>query len=570
MQRQIERLSPPPSVQREEEDDFNFQRATPAASTGRSGVMLGSHRGFVPGSLPATAGGASGLTIGSSRRAFTPATPGGQGTASGLIMGSHRTPTVPDTSASPSASSSTSAPIPYDEPPIQGNISAPSGYDEPPTGSSSPASSATPVSYEEPAIGKAQVETAAPSGYDIPPVGPALSSSSNQPVEYSTLPARGQIEESAEASHYSEPSSPASSSRDNAAKENGVVTYYSDTGQRGESSEAEAEEVQAKYNTLKLGDVYSDEKNKAPQYAAAPNVNIRTRYIEKEEERKNYQLGVGEGGKIMGADGKPLDTGAAKGGFAGSAGGHIFVMNPQGQMYSANMGEEQAKGGLRGENATVKYDKDQKQYVPKDPNAESASAQAFHHSSFLAGQKVASAGELKVNEGTLSMISNASGHYKPKSEHVMQTLNELEEQGAATEQARVHLMGDFDPSTGYDPSKEVTAAVGEYKATGGDREKLVGRHNVLKELRGRFGVDESDQEKTPTLSTSEVLANGRPARPNAPASSSPGKVSYEYIPPIDTKSVQEETSNEEELGSEETESEEAQQQRLKDMGVVMY
>jgi hypothetical protein len=53
----------------------------------------------------------------------------------------------------------------------------------------------------------------------------------------------------------------------------------------------------------------------------------------------------------------------------------------------------------------------------------------FHHSSFLAGQPVAAAGELQVEAGELKLISNKSGHYKPSPDLTAQALKVLESQG---------------------------------------------------------------------------------------------------------------------------------------------
>jgi hypothetical protein len=262
-----------------------------------------------------------------------------------------------------------------------------------------------------------------------------------------------------------------------------------------------------RFSTLPLGGHYQGEDVKAEHYRQAKGAHISTRYLRTEEERSPYRLDVGAGGKIMGSDNAPLSTGTAKGMFKGGAGGQIFVMSPEGQFYSASAQEENRKGGLMGRGRTVVQEGGE--FVPAN-NAPSASAQAFHHSSFLGGGAVASAGELKANQGVLSLISNASGHYKPGSEHVMQALQQLEGQGVATEQARVHLMGDFNNGV-YDNSKEVTPAVGEYKAAGGNRDTLVDRHNVLKEMRRAFGVMPDDAKREPQLSAAEVLQNLAPA-----------------------------------------------------------
>jgi hypothetical protein len=49
-----------------------------------------------------------------------------------------------------------------------------------------------------------------------------------------------------------------------------------------------------------------------------------------------------------------------------------------------------------------------------------------HHSSLLAGQKTAAAGELEVTAGKLLWISNKSGHYRPNLKHFLQVLHILE------------------------------------------------------------------------------------------------------------------------------------------------
>lgn len=52
-----------------------------------------------------------------------------------------------------------------------------------------------------------------------------------------------------------------------------------------------------------------------------------------------------------------------------------------------------------------------------------------HHSSLLAGTNVAGAGELQVENGRLTWISNKSGHYAPSVVHLLQTLHQLQKNG---------------------------------------------------------------------------------------------------------------------------------------------
>lgn len=56
----------------------------------------------------------------------------------------------------------------------------------------------------------------------------------------------------------------------------------------------------------------------------------------------------------------------------------------------------------------------------------------FHHSSFIAGNDVAAAGELRIKDGKLLSVNNRSGHYRPTYAHILQFLLELQTQGLHT------------------------------------------------------------------------------------------------------------------------------------------
>jgi hypothetical protein len=89
----------------------------------------------------------------------------------------------------------------------------------------------------------------------------------------------------------------------------------------------------------------------------------------------------------------PLDTGAMVSNASGPGFG-IFVMSKEGDVYVGSH-----KVGI------------------------------FHHSSFLGGGQVAAAGEMKVVGGKLEMLTNKSGHYKPKHENNMQIIGALKGAG---------------------------------------------------------------------------------------------------------------------------------------------
>jgi hypothetical protein len=111
------------------------------------------------------------------------------------------------------------------------------------------------------------------------------------------------------------------------------------------------------------------------------------------EDRAPYKLTFKDG-KIYGADGSPFDTSSATtvrtvGKVA------IFVMDEQGNFYASN----------------------------------TAAEGKFHHSSFFAGKPVAAAGELRVDNGVLKVITDESGHYHPTIEFSDQAVKILEAYG---------------------------------------------------------------------------------------------------------------------------------------------
>lgn len=75
----------------------------------------------------------------------------------------------------------------------------------------------------------------------------------------------------------------------------------------------------------------------------------------------------------------------------------------------------------------------------------------FQHTSFLAGEPVAAAGELLVDQGRLMWLSNKSGHYRPQLMNTLQLLVQLEREGV-----RSHLERNI-----YDNTHETTRTPSE-------------------------------------------------------------------------------------------------------------
>ena len=89
----------------------------------------------------------------------------------------------------------------------------------------------------------------------------------------------------------------------------------------------------------------------------------------------------------------------------------IFVMDPNGSIYAADWVSEYKKGGFY--DALKYFGPAPKQIV------------GFNHSSLVAGEAIAAAGEIKVNNGKLELLSNKSGHYWPKPHHILNFMYEL-------------------------------------------------------------------------------------------------------------------------------------------------
>jgi hypothetical protein len=111
-------------------------------------------------------------------------------------------------------------------------------------------------------------------------------------------------------------------------------------------------------------------------------------------ERQDYKVTINNG-LMYDASGKLFDTRNSSCAFEDAGGQAIFVMDQDGHLYASN---NKAKG-------------------------------KFHHSSFLAGQPVAAAGYIHVEDGVVKGVSRESGHYKPTEANLNQMLWNLYDQG---------------------------------------------------------------------------------------------------------------------------------------------
>jgi hypothetical protein len=122
--------------------------------------------------------------------------------------------------------------------------------------------------------------------------------------------------------------------------------------------------------------------------------NVSVQYLSPEQ-RAEFKISVKDG-KLVDAKGEVLDTRDITSESDQEAKRAIFVMDHDGNVYLSKF---KARG-------------------------------FFQHSSFLAGQPVASAGYIEIEHGAIKAISRKSGHYKPELDNLDTVMSRLHEVGA--------------------------------------------------------------------------------------------------------------------------------------------
>lgn len=133
-------------------------------------------------------------------------------------------------------------------------------------------------------------------------------------------------------------------------------------------------------------------KDPSHAYKVAQLEKNRVAYLKGRGNRKPYLIRFHRG-RVYAANGHRFHTGDHSTAFSGK-GWAIFVMSPTGHIYSG-----------------------------------SHDVGKFHHSSFLSGGPVLSAGEWVVHKGKVLAVTAKSGHYKPSLHMFYQMLNKLKRNG---------------------------------------------------------------------------------------------------------------------------------------------
>jgi hypothetical protein len=106
-----------------------------------------------------------------------------------------------------------------------------------------------------------------------------------------------------------------------------------------------------------------------------------------------------------------------------------ILFDGQGKMYkrassASTAVSDDALIDSRGQGWIFIVDKDDNCYTSFGETPENG--QKFHHSSIMSGGSVVLAGAVRIDRGVLKEVDNASGHYKPKKEHLLNGLAVLQ------------------------------------------------------------------------------------------------------------------------------------------------
>lgn len=203
--------------------------------------------------------------------------------------------------------------------------------------------------------------------------------------------------------------------------------------------------------------------------------HVATTQYMNDQQRADHQLHFRPGQDATGAENMRVSGGSLEKG-----GEHIFVMDGEGQIFA-----KEGQAALNQQDDTGR-------------------GVHVHHSSFLAGEDIAGAGEMKIDrQGFVKEVTDRSGHYKPGEAQTTQTLNELEAKGVNLDNVKFTM----------DRGAEKTGGMAkEYQQAG--EQTFKARHNVADQIKAqgqnvRAALDkDADRRATRVRKAGEHVAAG--------------------------------------------------------------
>jgi hypothetical protein len=145
------------------------------------------------------------------------------------------------------------------------------------------------------------------------------------------------------------------------------------------------------------------------------------------QQRLAYQVNI-KGGKLVGHSGKPFDTEQLRKAAATNTGTLSKMLVDK---------AEERSGALKGKIPAIWAMDDKGNFYVKVITA----IGVVHHSSFMAGGPVLSAGEVIIENGDLLLINNESGHYQPSKESLDEAVKKLKAAGLNVDKTQVEYFG---------------------------------------------------------------------------------------------------------------------------------
>lgn len=152
--------------------------------------------------------------------------------------------------------------------------------------------------------------------------------------------------------------------------------------------------LEKKYFTTPMRDEYVGEVIGVERTNAFREMGVRIQYVDPSK-RNVFRAAITRSGNLLDSQGMPLN------------GKMLFVMDQEGGIYAAPPGLQFSNGKF------------------------------LRHSSFLAGEPAAAAGEMIVRNGKIILVNRKSGHYKPSQKANDQFLSQLQEQGVNISQIEI-------------------------------------------------------------------------------------------------------------------------------------
>lgn len=185
-----------------------------------------------------------------------------------------------------------------------------------------------------------------------------------------------------------------------------------------------------------------------PGFQTATKLPFLVKYLRTAGERAPYEVTIANGRATY--RGRPMDTAGARkvmrmgpqdlrGPMGEITDRFIYVMSVDGDIYAADASGEYKAGGVfdQGEfKVAIGNTARLAAMFGSTVRPERTGLYGFHHTSFLAGQDVACAGEIEVYKGTIASFNNNSGHYRPPPECLLAVIDRLRQCGVDVEQVK--------------------------------------------------------------------------------------------------------------------------------------